>query len=82
MSILDLTNIDSELETLVQTTTDNGSFSTGELDPLELLPTETWLYQFNKVATTGDTGTTLPSSDHSKNKLFRRSDGSTVQKET
>ena len=63
-------------------TTDNGSFSIGELDLSELLPTETWLCQSNKVAATGTTSTTLLSSDHTETMLYKRSDGSTVQEET
>jgi hypothetical protein len=52
-------NTDLELETTTQETTDNGSSLTGEQDPSELEPTETWLSLFNGEELTGSTITTL-----------------------
>lgn len=82
MRILELTSTDSESETLTQETTDNGLYLTGELDLLELNPTESLQFHFQSRPTTGFTGCTQLLSDHSTKKTSRESDGSRETRET
>jgi len=77
MSILVHINTDSESEIPTQETTDNGSSSTGELEPSELELIETRQFPSNREEATGSTITTLLLLDHTEENLFNTSDGST-----
>jgi hypothetical protein len=57
-------------------TSDNGGSLTGEPDLSDLLETEVLLFLFNGMERTGDTITTMVSSEHTDVKHTKRSDGS------